>query len=194
MIFLRSRFRSAVCVLAVIAGLLAATVGRTLADPAKIAAGDAFPLVDAQSLTGTAVHLPADRQGRPFVAIFGFSRGSGDHIAQWSHTLHATLPSPVAVYGIADLSHVPGLFRGFAVSGIRKQASAEHPEHDQFVLLLTKANSWQDLVPAGAADDAVVVAVDAKGTVLEIERVPYSEVAAHRITALFDHDDASKPQ
>jgi hypothetical protein len=171
--------------------LFATPATPTFADTAKLVAGDKLPVVDAQSLTGSAVRLPEDQKGRPFVAIFGFSRGSGDRIAQWSHTLHAVLPASIDVYAIADLSHVPGLFRGFAIRGIRKQASPIQPEHDRDVLLLIKSNQWQDLVPAGGEDDGVVVATDAAGTILAIERVPYSEAEARNIATIFERSDAT---
>ena len=88
------------------------------------------------------------------------------------------LPSDVAIYAVADLSRVPGLFRGFAISGIRHEASPTQPEHRDHVLLLTHGKAWSQIVPSGADDDAVIVAVDDKGTVTDIERRPFSDAAA----------------
>ncbi len=188
-----SRSRIALRALLLIFSFAALRVGAIADAPPHLAAGDAFPLVDAQSLTGKVVRLPDDRKGRPFVAIFGFSRGSGDRIAQWSHTLHEKLAPSIAIYAVADLSHVPGLFRGFATGGIRKQASPLHPEHDQFVLIMTKSNPWQDIVPNGGGDDATIVAVDANGSVLDIERRPYTDADAARVAELVNRN-ATQPK
>jgi hypothetical protein len=149
-----------------------------IAEPAKLAAGDPFPLVDADSVAGTHVALPGDRHDAAFVAIFAFSRKAGDAAAHWSHALYKTVPSDVAIYAVADLSHVPGLFRGFAVSGIRHEASPAQPEHGGHVLLLTRRNVWSQIVPSGSDDDAVIVVVDRTGTVTDIERRAFSDDAA----------------
>jgi hypothetical protein len=149
-----------------------------LADPAKLAVGDAFPTVEADSVSGTHVVLRSDGHGAPFVAIFGFSQKAGEASAQWSHALYKALPPGVEIYAVADLSHVPGLFRGFAVSGIRKEAAPTRPEHRDHVLLLTRANPWSHIVPSGSDDDAVIVAVDKSGLVIDIERRAFSDAAA----------------
>jgi len=149
-----------------------------LGDPAKLAAGQAFPPVEAESTSGTHVVLPADAHGGPFVAIFGFSQKAGEASAKWSHALYGSLPSGVAIYAVADLSHVPGLFRGFAISGIRREASPAQPEHRDHVLILTHANVWSQIVPSGSDDDAVIVAVDKTGVITDIERRAFSSAAA----------------
>jgi hypothetical protein len=138
-----------------------------IAGPAKLAPGDPMVPIDADALSGTHSTLPADRAGMPFVAIFGFSQKGGDASARWSHAFVNVLPSRVAIYAIADLSRVPGLFRGFAVAGIRKQASPLQPEHRDHVLLLTRGNPWAQIVPGGSDDDAVIVAVDAAGILFD---------------------------
>ncbi len=149
-----------------------------IADPAKLAMGDAFPPMEADSVAGTHVALPRDRRGAPFVAIFGFSRKAGEATARWSHALYKALPPGVAIYAVADLSRVPGLFRGFAISGIRREASPAQPEHRDHVLLLTHANVWSQIVPSGSDDDPVIVAIDQTGTVTDIERRAFSDAAA----------------
>jgi hypothetical protein len=152
-----------------------------LADPAKLVTGDAFPPVDAESVAGTHVVLPANRQGQPFVAIFGFSEKAGEASAKWSHALYKALPPRVAIYAVADLSRVPGVFRGFAISGIRKEAAPTQAEHHDHVLLLTRGNDWSRIVPGGSDGDAVIVAVDQTGTIVDIERRAFSAVAADDI-------------
>jgi hypothetical protein len=170
-----ARYASAVLIVALLAG------GTATADPVQLAAGDAFPALEADSVAGTHVALPADRRGAAFVAIFGFSQKAGEAAAQWSHALYKALPPDVAVYAVADLSRVPGLFRGFAVSGIRREASPAQPEHRDHVLLLTRGNVWSQIVPSGSADDAVIVAVDQSGTVTDIERRAFTGAAAIEI-------------
>jgi hypothetical protein len=167
-----TRYASAALAIAMVVTLPA------IADPAKLAKGDAFPATEADSVAGTHVALPGDHRGAPFVAIFGFSRKAGEASARWSHALYKALPADIAIYAVADLSRVPGLFRGFAISGIRREASPEHPEHRDHVLLLTHGNIWSQVVPSGPDDDAVIVAVDQAGTVTDIERRAYSDAAA----------------
>jgi hypothetical protein len=154
------------------------TAASATAEPAKLTIGSPFPVLDADTLAGPRATLPADRHGAAFVAIFGFSRNAGEAAAKWSHALHTALPATIAVYAVADLSHVPGIVRGFAVAGIRNEASPVQPEHRDHVLLLTRANAWGQIVPPGAADDAVIVAVDDAGTVVDVERLAYDETSA----------------
>lgn len=164
---------------------LAVTMLLTLAapaDPAKLTKGDPFPSLEAESVSGTPVALPGDRRGTPFVAIFGFSRKAGEATKRWSHALYKSLPRDVAIYAIADLSRVPGLFRGLAISGIRHEASPAQPEHGDHVLLLTHKNDWSQLVPSGSDDDAVIVAVGRTGTVTDIERRTFSDAAAGAVS------------
>jgi hypothetical protein len=149
-----------------------------LAEPTKLAAGDAFPPVEADSISGKHVMLPRDLHGAPFVVVFAFSQRAGAACARWSHALNTAVPRGVAIYAVADLSHVPGIFRGFAISGIRNEASPTEPEHRDHVLILTRANVWSQIVPSGSDDDAVIVAVDKAGTVSDIERRAFSDAVA----------------
>ena len=160
-----------------------ATLGTrpALSAPAKLATGDVFPLVDADSISGTHVELPADTHGAPFVAIFGLSPKAGEASAKWSQALYNALPAGFPIYAIADLSRVPGLFRGFAISAIRKEAAPAKPEYRDHLLLLTRANGWSSIVPSGSNDDAVVVTVDKSGMVTAIERRAFSDGAAAEI-------------
>jgi hypothetical protein len=166
--------------------LLAATVAMlftrpALADPAKLAPGAAFPTLEGDSVGGTHVTLPSDRRGAPFVVIFGFSQKGGDASTQWGEAIDKTFPN-VALYAVADLSRVPGLFRGFVVSAIRHEMSSASPEEREHLLLLTHGNVWSQIVPSGSDDDAVIVAVDKTGTVADIERRPYTSDAAAQVT------------
>jgi hypothetical protein len=176
-----TRFAPAVLLLAAALATLPA-----IADPAKLATGDAFPPLEADSISGTHVDLPGDRHGAPFVAIFGFSQKAGEASAQWSQALAKALPPEVAIYAVADLSRVPGLFRGFAISGIRHESAPAQPEYRDHLLLLTRPNVWSQLVPSGSEDDAAIVAVDKTGTVKDIERRAFSDAAAGEVARTLD--------
>jgi hypothetical protein len=149
-----------------------------IADSAKLAAGEVFPSIEADSIAGTHVALPSEHRAAPFVTIFSLSQKAGEASARWSHALFKALPPAVAIYAVADLSRVPGLFRGFAISGIRHEASPAQPEHRDHVLLLTHGNVWSQIVPDGSDDDVVIVAVDQTGRVTDIERRAFSDAAA----------------
>jgi hypothetical protein len=177
---MRSRWFASCALMALAVTLL--VIAPAFADPVKLAAGDPFPPVVADSVAGTHVTLPGDRHGMPFIAIFGFSQKAGEASEQWSRALFKAVPPDVAIYAIADLSRVPGLFRGFAISGIRREASPAQPEHRDHVLLLTRGNFWSQIVPSGSDDDAVIVVVDRTGTVTDIERRPYSDAAVLDMT------------
>jgi hypothetical protein len=173
-----------------IATALALTVLATVpafADPAILAPGDTFPALAAGSVSGAHVALPADVHGAPFVAIFGFSQKAGEATAKWSRALDTTLPPSIAIYAVADLSHVPGLFRGFAIRGIRKAASPTQPEHRNHLLLLTDKNDWSQIVPRGSDDDAVIVEVDGDAKVTTIVRIAYSDAAAGDLAKSVPH-------
>jgi hypothetical protein len=173
-----ARFASASLAIALVTSI------PVLADPARLAAGDEFPSVEADSIAGTHIALPDDRRGAPFVAIFAFSRKAGDAEAKWSNALYKTLATNIAIYAVADISSVPGLFRGLVISGIRHNASLAQSEHRDRVLLLTHSSPWPQIVPSGSDDDAVIIAVDRSGTVTYIERRPFSDTAAMEVAKI----------
>jgi hypothetical protein len=147
------------------------------ADTAKLAVGDAFPEIVGSSPAGERIELPGVRAGQPFVVLYANSQKGGDAIALWSHALFKALPATIAVFAIADLSGVPGLFRGFAIKGIRTSVPLTQPQHRDRILVVTARNPMGGLVPAGNGDDAVIIAVDGTGHVFDVERRAYNDAA-----------------
>jgi hypothetical protein len=162
---------------AALAAMLCHAPNVALADPAKLAVGDAFPALDGASPSGVRLTLPGERAGTPFVMLYANSQKGGDAIALWSHALYKALPASVAIVAVADLSGVPGLFRGFAINGIRKSAPPTQPQHRDQILIVTARNPMGGLVPPGNGDEAVIIAVDAANHIVDVERRTYNDAS-----------------
>src|SRR5580692_6242644 len=92
--------------------MLASALFFTLAAVTPLKTGDVFPGFGGQTISGREATLP--EAGKQLLAIFSFSRASGDDARRWRE--HADLGD---CYGIIMLESVPRLLRGLVASGIR---------------------------------------------------------------------------
>jgi hypothetical protein len=162
--------------------LVAAALLLMLALSPSIAAAEQLPRVEAQSLGGKKVVLPADRAGQRFILVIGFAQNSSDAMKAWSHALVAALPD-VPLYAVAVVEGAPGFVHGLIARGIRKSAPASQPLHDERVLLTFDATGWKSIAPAGRGEDAAVIVVDAGGQIVLACRIAFS---ANAVTSIVD--------
>lgn len=144
--------------------------------------GDPFPALGATSAAGTAVALPAGQAGRPFVAVFGFSRDSAPRSRVWGERIAGTYGTRVAIYALPVLDTVPAAFHDLALALVRKSTPAEG--RDRVVPLFDA--EWRAWLRLPHPDDPAVVVVGSDGRVAALHCGSYSEGAVARLRATLD--------
>jgi hypothetical protein len=155
--------------------MLAPVLLFALAAVAPLKTGDVFPEFGGQTISGRAVTLP--EAGKQWVAIFGFSRASGDDARRWRE--HA---DKLGCYGIIMLESVPRLLRGMVASGIK---SGMPPDvRDRTVIYYKEEAIWKQRLAVSDDKRAYVVLVDASGRVLWTNSGPFTEVELGKLLLL----------
>lgn len=119
--------------------------------PGPATAGTPLPPLPVQTLGGNPLQLPAALPHCPVLLIVGFTRASREQTSAWSRRLgrYDRCTSGAVVYQLAVTEDIPRMFRGMAVSGMRKSVPAAL--HPRFLLIDGHAQRWRELV--GYEDD-----------------------------------------
>jgi hypothetical protein len=144
--------------------------------------GDPFPALGGTSAAGTDVALPAGQAGRPFVAVFGFSRDSAPRSRVWGERIAGEYGTRVAIYALPVLDTVPAAFHGLALALVRKATPADGRER---VVPLFDAQ-WRAWLRPPDPDDPAVVVVGSDGRVAALHCGPYSDGALARLRSVLD--------
>jgi hypothetical protein len=131
-----------------------------------IAHAQTIPTFTGPSLANETVHLPIAEAGARTVLVLGFSKKAGDACKPWFDAVAAQLKSKpqVAYYELPVLASAPGFIRGRIVHNIRGSLAPEQQKH--FVPIMENAQAWKNAVSFSAPDDAYVVIVDERGSVI----------------------------
>ena len=148
---------------------LALALGLLIAGSPATAA--TLPKLEATSLGGTHVVLPAAVDGKAFVLVVGYTRESQASLEAWSHALTKALPE-TPLYATAVVVGAPGFVHGFISRAIRKAALPKYPQHDGHVLLTFDGTGWTQIAPAGKGEDAAVFVIGPDATVATAIRIP----------------------
>jgi len=124
-----------------------------------------IPAVHGAVLSGEKVNLPEGLKGKVGVLVLGFSRSSGDVVAEWGKRLYREYNSSgdVAYYEMSVLESVPGLLRGYVVKKIAQSVPAVAKGH--FLPVLDHEKEWKAAAGFKAADDPYVLVVDGAGII-----------------------------
>jgi len=124
-----------------------------------------IPPVHGTVLSGQKVDLPEALKGKVGVLVLGFSRASGDVVAEWGKKLFREYngSGTVAYYEMSVLESVPGLLRGFVVKKIGESMPDVAKSH--FLPVLDHEKEWKATAGFKASDDAYVLVVDGTGAV-----------------------------
>ncbi len=116
-------------------------------------------------LSGEKVDLPEALKGKVGVLVLGFSRPSGDVVAEWGKKLFHEYngSGAVAYYEMSVLESVPGILRGFVVKKIGESMPDVAKSH--FLPVLDHEKDWKSVAGFKASDDAYVLVVDGSGVV-----------------------------
>lgn len=136
--------------------------------------GDLFPDMEGRALDNkTERLLPAAAEGKPFFAVFIFSRGARDGLKDWATALlEREETKSFAVFQIPMLQRAPSFMRWMIRRDIRNDAPAS--VHHTFLLMTEGDEQWRERLRV--RDDAYVhiAAVSADGRFLGSHTGPFS--------------------
>ena len=124
-------------------------------------AGDLFPQCSEQTLTAKLLDLPSAAAGRPALVVFSFSRAAGKDAGLWNERLSRDFPNAVTGYTIILLESVPKLFRGTALSGIKR--SMPPSIQDRTIVLYHDEDLWKQRLAVSDDSRAYVVLLEPDG-------------------------------
>ncbi len=162
---------------AILLAALALAVSPTTAWP------DPLARTEARTLDGCAFVVPDDLAAHVDILVVGFTRKAGSNTNAWTERLRRDFsPSHgYAVYPVAVLAGVPGLFRSFALNAIRE--SVPPAERGTFLIVDSDENAWRSLAGYRLPDDPYIIVLDRTGRVLAranglFDEKSYQDVAA----------------
>ncbi|MDE3063960.1 MAG: hypothetical protein KGJ51_13000 [Acidobacteriota bacterium] len=109
---------------------------------AGMAMAQTMPQTAGETLSGQRVTLAQAVRGQRVVLVAGFSRAGGEGTGAWVKAVQ-TDPAlkGVAVWQVAMLAGVPGIFRGAIRNGMKKGLTAA--EQERFVVLAEDEAAWR---------------------------------------------------
>lgn len=124
-----------------------------------------IPPTQGTVLSGEMVIFPEALKGKVGVLVLGFSRASGDAVAEWGKKLFRDYNASTAVnyYELSILEAVPGILRGYVVKKIGETVPDVAKSH--FLPVLDHEKEWKTAAGFKAPDDAYVLVVDGTGVV-----------------------------
>ncbi len=138
-----------------------------------------LPAIDGETLSGKTVSLNTASDGRPFLAIIGFTHGSQKQTKEWSMRVRGQYPA----WSVAVLEDVPRLVRGMAAHGIKSGTPKD--QYDHFVLVYKGEKQLKDAVGFDRPDDAYLVVADAAGEIRWKYHGPVNEAAVEELARQF---------
>ncbi len=116
-------------------------------------------------LSGERIDLPEALTGKVGVLVLGFSRSSGDAVADWGKKLYHDYNGSTAVryYELSILEPVPGILRGYVVKKISESVPDVAKSH--FLPVLDHEKEWKAAAGFKQSDDVYVLVVDGTGVV-----------------------------
>ncbi len=124
-----------------------------------------IPPVHGTLLSGEKLNLPEELKGTVGVLVLGFSRASGDVVAQWGKRLARDYNGvgDVLYCEMSVLESVPGILRGYVVRKISEAVPAVAKGH--FLPVLDHEKEWKAAAGFKISDDAYVLVVDSAGVI-----------------------------
>ena len=149
--------RSSVALLSVVAASTA-----SLGQPPA----ERIPELHGSVLTGSAVDLPQNLEGKSGVLIVGFSQSSRAEVTEWGRRLAGEYrDSPTIVYyEMPVIAAVPRLLRGWVLKKLNEGVPDRAKSH--CLPVLDHEAEWKHVAGFAHDEDAYVLVVDEAGTVL----------------------------
>jgi hypothetical protein len=127
--------------------------------------GQTMPQTAGETLSGQTLTLAQAVRGQRVVLVAGFSRAGGQGTGAWVKAVQADPAlKGVAVWQVALLAGVPGIFRGAIRNGMKKGMPEE--QQSRFVVLAQDEAAWRSYFGVTADDVPYVMLLDGAGKVL----------------------------
>ncbi len=125
-----------------------------------------LPRIGGESLSGRHVILPDAVSGRVAVLVLGFTKASKTPTTAWGARIETDFASnpEFVLYQLPVLEDVPGIIRGMVISSIKK--SVPEKQRDHFVPVLHGEGELRKLVSYKEQDDAYLIVLDRKGSIV----------------------------
>lgn len=155
--------------------VFARPVDAAQSDLPSLHAGDLFPQVSGQTLTGKSLTLPAAAAGRDALLVFSFTRKAGNDARSWNEHLIRDFPNSFPIYTVILLESAPKLFRGMAVSGIR--SSMPPSLQDRTIILYRDEKLWKQRLAVADDSRAYVLLLGPSGHISWTNSGAFSDAA-----------------
>lgn len=139
--------------------------------------GDVLPKFTGQTMTGKSMELPAS--SGPAVAVFSFSRAAGEDSRLWNDRLAKEFPDGVARNTVIMLESVPRLFRGVAVSSIKRSMPVSM--QDRTVISYEDELIWKRRLDVSDGNRASVVLLGPDGHIRWISAGSFADLEYSRL-------------
>jgi hypothetical protein len=125
-----------------------------------------IPATHGTTLAGTNVAFPEALTGKVNIIVVGFSHSSQQQVANWGRLITADYgkSADVDYFELAMLASAPKLLRGMIIK--RMGSSVPFDERGHFIPVLEGEPAWRAAAHYDKPDDAYLLLVDKKGTVL----------------------------
>ena len=148
---------------------------------ASVATAAKFPEIQAETLSGKHVALPADVGGRPTLFVIGFTRGSKDQTGYWAKKIAG---DAVNFYSVAVLEEVPRLVRPAITHAMKSDIPKE--KRDRFLVVYSGEKELKEAAGFEAPDDAYLILVDPGGEVRWRFHGPFSHTVLKEVRTQAD--------
>lgn len=157
-----------------------------------------IPVTHGTTLAGTQLTLPDALKAKLNIVIIGFDHASQEQIGSWGRLIAADYgkSADVNYFELAMLASAPRMLRGMMVR--RLGSSVPFEERDHYIPLLEGEPAWRAVAHYDKPDDAYVLLVDSKGTVLwqtegEPTNAAYGAFKARVAKTLKEHAEQGPP-
>lgn len=127
---------------------------------ASLAAAQAFPTTQVESLAGQKLTIPQAFGGKPVILVWSFSKKAGEATRAWTDPL---AKEGLPVWSAAMLEAAPRFVRPMIRSGMRKDMP--DTQQQRSLLLYQGEKQWRQILKPPKDDAPLVVLLDAQGNV-----------------------------
>ncbi len=153
-------------------------------------ASSQIPNLNADTLAGMHVHLPADLQGKRAVLVLAFNKGARSQVRDWGVRLDKDFSrSPDVLYfDMPVIAAVPHFLRGYVLHSMAAELSDRGKQH--FLPIPDNESRWRALAGYKDPNLAYILVIDSSG---QVEWQTSGPLTATAYTALREHLPAPAP-
>jgi len=162
-----------------------------------LAIGDAFPLLEAEFLTGRKAVLPGAAAGKIALVMMGFTYDSRYAVEKWAARFHDEFGANTAVtfFEVPVIGGMGRMAKWFIDSGMRRGTPKDM--HENVITVYGGGDRWKTTMGFSKAreHDAYLALLGPDGRVRWLHRGPFSEDAVTALkTAVTGAGDAAIPR